>query len=55
MIASQLSPAPERGQPATLAAMHDFAAKLLQPSLVGRLSPGTRPGSRAASPGRVER
>ena len=37
MIASQLSPAPERGQPATLAAMHDFAAKLLQPSLVGRL------------------
>jgi len=37
MIASQLSPAPERGQPAGIAAMHDFAAKLLQPSLIGRL------------------
>ena len=37
MNASQLAPSPEPGKPATVAAMHDFAAKLLQPSLIGRL------------------
>ena len=41
MTASQLAPTPEPGSepkpPTSVAAMHDFAAKLLQPSLLGRL------------------
>lgn len=38
MTTNQFAPAPQPDQSVPVAAMHDFSAKLLQPSLIGRLA-----------------